>query len=163
MGRGVYFTSDWNEAAEYAMEKQEVDDIDMVDDSKIYECFVNVRDDNNITHSRFSREDIEILVTNPTQIKSATDNIGTFEPTNPDIIQRYGAKLSTGTAGRKDMKTELPFQKHLINHYITPPICTTGPLGQRGRMLESSLTEEMKGRNIGYLHVSINLMQMKHS
>ena len=105
MGRGVYFTSNWNEAAEYAMDKQGVTDIDEVDESKIYECFVNVRDDSQITHSRFSGEDIEVLVTDPAQIKSATDNIGAFDGTNPDIRYREGEQNSPDT-NRQRMRDE---------------------------------------------------------
>lgn len=79
LGRGAYFTSNWDGAAEYAKEKQGVEDIEDLDESKVLEVFLNVRDENNITHSRFYRGDIEVLATNPNQIKSATDNIGTFD------------------------------------------------------------------------------------
>ncbi|MBQ8271316.1 MAG: hypothetical protein IJZ22_08985 [Bacteroidaceae bacterium] len=91
MGRGAYFTSNWDEAAEYAMQKQGVEDIDELDESKVLEVFLNVRDADNITHSRFSREDIEVLATEPSQIKSATDNVGTFDVENDDILFREGA------------------------------------------------------------------------
>ena len=105
MGRGVYFTSNWDEAAEYAMDKQGVENIDDVDESKIYECFVNVRDNNQITHSRFSKDDIEVLVTDPTQIKSTTGNIGTFDGANPDIRYREGEQTSPDT-NRQRMRDE---------------------------------------------------------
>lgn len=78
MGRGAYFTSNWDEAAQYAMEKLGVENIDELDESKIKEMFLNIRDEKNITHSRFSRGDIEVLATSPNQIKSATDNNGEF-------------------------------------------------------------------------------------
>ena len=42
----------------------------------------DVRDEKNITHSRFSRGDIEVLATSPNQIKSATDNNGEFGENN---------------------------------------------------------------------------------
>ena len=82
IGRGAYFTSNWDEAAQYAMEKQGVENIDELDESKIKEVFLNVRDEKNITHSRFSRGDIEVLATSPNQIKSATDNNGEFSESN---------------------------------------------------------------------------------
>ncbi len=85
LGRGAYFTSNWDEAAEYAKQKQNAEDIDDLDESMVLEVFLNVRDDNNITHSRFYREDIEVLATSPNQIKSATDNIGTFDNRLNDI------------------------------------------------------------------------------
>jgi hypothetical protein len=90
MGRGAYFTSNWDEAAEYAMQKQGVEDIEELDESKVMEVFLNVRDADNITHSRFSREDIEVLATEPSQIKSATDNEGTFDVENNNILFREG-------------------------------------------------------------------------
>ena len=90
LGKGAYFTSSWDEAAEYAMEKQGVDNIDELDESKVMEVFLNVRDEKNITHSRFSREDIEVLATSPTQIKSATENNGDFSGENLDI--RYSLR-----------------------------------------------------------------------
>lgn len=93
LGRGEYFTSIWSEATKYAMEKQEVEDIEDLDESKILEVFLNVRDDNNITHSRYYREDIEVLATNSKQIKSATDNIGTFDSNNPDIRFRSATHI----------------------------------------------------------------------
>lgn len=90
LGKGAYFTSSWDEAAEYAMEKQGVDNIDELDESKVMEVFLNVRDEKNITHSRFSREDIEVLATSPTQIKSATENNGEYSGENLDI--RYSLR-----------------------------------------------------------------------
>lgn len=122
MGRGVYFTSNWDEAAEYAMDKQGIDNIDDVDESKIYECFVDVRDDNQITHSRFSSEDIEVLVTDPTQIKSATDNVGAFDGANPDIRYREGDNLDDIESvnerfnERLDELVDNPNQKDRILH-----------------------------------------------
>lgn len=50
LGFGAYFSSNWDEAAEYAMEKQGVNDIDELDESKVYGVFLNVRDSENITH-----------------------------------------------------------------------------------------------------------------
>ena len=90
LGKGAYFTSSWDEAAEYAMEKQGVDNIDELDESKVMAVFLNVRDEKNITHSRFSREDIEVLATSPTQIKSATENNGEYSGENLDI--RYSLR-----------------------------------------------------------------------
>ncbi len=89
LGKGAYFSSNWDEAAEYSLEKlgfskDEYDELPY-DEAIVVEAFLNVRDEHNITHSRFSREDIEVLATSPNQIKSATDNIGTFDPANPDI------------------------------------------------------------------------------
>ena len=89
LGKGAYFSSNWDEAAEYSLKKlgfskDEYDELPY-DEAIVVEAFLNVRDEHNITHSRFSREDIEVLATSPNQIKSATDNIGTFDPANPDI------------------------------------------------------------------------------
>lgn len=89
LGKGAYFSSNWDEAAEYSLKKlgfskDEYDELPY-DEAIVVEAFLNVRDEHNITHSRFSREDIEVLATSPNQIKSATDNIGTFDSANPDI------------------------------------------------------------------------------
>lgn len=43
LGRGAYFTSNWNEAAEYAKQKQNVEDIEDLDESKVLEVFLNIR------------------------------------------------------------------------------------------------------------------------
>lgn len=44
-------------------------------------------------YSRFP----EIVAFNPTQIKSAIANVGTFDPTNPDIAASLGGQKDTGT------------------------------------------------------------------
>ena len=53
LGRGAYFTSNWDEAAEYAKQKQNVEDIEDLDESKVLEVFLNIckpagRNDYNI-------------------------------------------------------------------------------------------------------------------
>ena len=148
MGRGVYFTSNWDEAAEYAMDKQGIDNIDDVDESKIYECFVNVRDDNQITHSRFSSEDIEVLVTDPTQIKSATDNVGAFNGTNPDIRyridddiesvnERFNEDLSTLTDENKDSKV-------LYLGYPSDILLSAGIVDKQMKLYGNKVIKKMK-------------------
>lgn len=103
LGRGAYFTSNWDEAAEYAKSKQGVEDIEDLDESKVLEVFLNVRDEGNITHSRFYREDIEVLATTPNQIKSATDNIGSFDNRLNDIRFRTSSPIDLYTV-EQDIK-----------------------------------------------------------
>ena len=97
MGTGVYFSSSWDEAAEYSIERQGLmpdrDAADIPwDDAIVIETYLNIRDRNNITHSSRYNNEIEVLATSPEQIKSATANIGTFAPDNENIRYHHTDK-----------------------------------------------------------------------
>ena len=53
--------------------------------AKILEQFHSGDYDSIIIKNPIDKKDMMYIVFNPTQIKSATDNIGTFDPDNPDI------------------------------------------------------------------------------
>ena len=91
-GNGYYFTDDYYSAQTYGR--------------RVLECFLNIRNpsrtstmgpenDGLMVNSGFHKT---YLATSPTQIKSATDNVGTFSNENPDIryslteAQRKGAE-----------------------------------------------------------------------
>ena len=91
-GNGYYFTNDYYSAQTYGR--------------RVLECFLNIRNpsrtstmgpenDGLMVNSGFHKT---YLATSPTQIKSATDNVGTFSNENPDIryslteAQRKGAE-----------------------------------------------------------------------
>ena len=64
--------------------------------------------DSIIIKNPVDKKDIMYIVFNPTQIKSATDNVGTFDPDNPDI--RFSVSDGDGfvsTADREKMITVL--------------------------------------------------------
>ena len=112
MGHGAYFTSNWEEAAEYSLNRQgiELNDEEEIpwDDAIVTEVFLNVKDAANITHSRYYREDVEVLATRPNQIKSATDNIGTFDANNNDIrFQFVGEKGAANADHAEEVTTRI--------------------------------------------------------
>lgn len=110
LGNGAYFTSNYEEACMYAKEKlagkngfpEDVDDISDEDvEGYVGAYYLNVRDDNKIARSRFSRDDVEVLANSPYQIKSADpvtyDDNGNviplserFNSENDDIRYRDG-------------------------------------------------------------------------
>lgn len=53
------------------------------------------------------------LLDNPNQIKSATDNIGTFDKGNPDI--RYSQRISAEERVER-METEIQYLKKLVQN-----------------------------------------------
>ncbi len=88
MGNAVYFSSVFPEAADYAREK--LDDFELSEDEVydagyITEAFVNVRNEDDISHSKYGIGEIIVAVRNANQIKSATSNTGAFSSENPDI------------------------------------------------------------------------------
>ncbi len=92
MGNAVYFSSAFPEAADYAREK--LDDFELSEDEVydagyITEAFVNVRNEDDISHSKYGIGEIIVAVRNSNQIKSATSNTGAFSSENPDIRYAY--------------------------------------------------------------------------
>lgn len=94
MGSGAYFSSSYEEAADYAKSAlagkkgfpEDVDDISDEDvEEYVGEYYLNVRDSKQITHSRFDRNAIEVVARNPRDIKSATYNNGDFDPDNDGL------------------------------------------------------------------------------
>ena len=89
LGKGAYFTSSFPEAADYVRDK--LDNWDMSEDEideggYVTEVFLNIRDDKQILRDNAYGNDSFIAVaTSHTQIKSATDNVGTFDAENADI------------------------------------------------------------------------------
>lgn len=97
-GKGIYFTSAFPEATDYAREK--LDDYDLeedeiYEDGYVTEAFLNVRNSDNIAWSNYGYGEIIAWAENSNQIKSATDNIGTFDSNNPDIRFRSVEDLET--------------------------------------------------------------------
>ncbi|MBR4900752.1 MAG: hypothetical protein IKZ46_07415, partial [Victivallales bacterium] len=102
-GNGYYFTDDYYSAQTYGR--------------RVLECFLNLRNpsrtstigpenDGLMVNSGFHKT---YLATSPTQIKSATDNIGTFSNENPDIRHSLTSKEDDATymaaVKREDTKT----------------------------------------------------------
>ncbi len=102
-GNGYYFTDDYYSAQTYGR--------------RVLECFLNIRNpsrtstmgpenDGLMVNSGFHKT---YLATSPTQIKSATDNIGTFSNENPDIRHSLTSKENDAAymaaVEREDTKT----------------------------------------------------------
>ncbi len=102
-GNGYYFTDDYYSAQTYGR--------------RVLECFLNIRNpsrtstmgpenDGLMVNSGFHKT---YLATSPTQIKSATDNVGTFSNENPDIRHSLTSKEDDATymaaVKREDTKT----------------------------------------------------------
>lgn len=88
MGNAVYFSSAFPEAADYAREKLddfELSEDEVYDGGYITEAFANVRNEDDISHSKYGIGEIIVAVRNSNQIKSATSNTGAFSSENPDI------------------------------------------------------------------------------
>ena len=103
MGRGAYFTDNFTNAADYAREKYEWENYKEVDEDFVYdngyitEAFLNIRNEDNI---REYYGETYYLATDPSQIKSATDNTGEFSNEEEDIrfsIRTKPAPEKTGT------------------------------------------------------------------
>ena len=101
LGKGIYFTSAFPEAADYAREKlgdTELSEDEIYDNGYITEAFLNITDTDNIIPSHYGNGEYIYLAENPNQIKSATDNTGEFSAENDDIRYRLadrpmGARL----------------------------------------------------------------------
>ena len=88
LGKGIYFTSAFPEAADYAREKlgdTELSEDEIYDNGYITEAFLNITDTDNIIPSHYGNGEYIYLAENPNQIKSATDNTGEFSAENDDI------------------------------------------------------------------------------
>lgn len=89
LGEGAYFTSSFPEAADYVRDK--LDNWDMSEDEideggYVTEVFLNIRDDKQILRDNaYGNDSFIAAATSPNQIKSATDNVGTFDAKNADI------------------------------------------------------------------------------
>ena len=91
MGKAVYFSSAFPEAADYAREKlgdMSLSEDEVYDNGYITEVFVNVRDEEDIAPSSYGNGEIIVAVRESNQIKSATDNTGAFSAGNDDIRYR---------------------------------------------------------------------------
>ena len=91
MGKAVYFSSAFPEAADYAREKlgdMSLSEDEVYDNGYITEVFVNVRDEEDIAPSSYGNGEIIVAVRESNQIKSATDNTGAFSRQNDDIRYR---------------------------------------------------------------------------
>lgn len=90
IGKGSYFTSVFEEAADYAAEKKGVELSDENDfggnwaGSFIKEVYLKISDSEKITHSKYGDGSIYV-VSDPAQIKSATGNSGSFSEKTADI------------------------------------------------------------------------------
>ena len=88
MGKAVYFSSAFPEAADYAREKlgdMSLSEDEVYDNGYITEVFVNVRDEEDIAPSSYGNGEIIVAVRESNRIKSATDNTGDFSAVNDDI------------------------------------------------------------------------------
>ena len=88
MGKAVYFSSAFPEAADYAREKlgdMSLSEDEVYDNGYITEVFVNVRDEEDIAPSSYGNGEIIVAVRESNRIKSATDNTGAFSAGNDDI------------------------------------------------------------------------------
>jgi hypothetical protein len=56
-------------------------------------------------------------VYHPTQVKSATGNVGTFDPTNPDITKKEGGEVE-GYAGGKQVVSQIPQVARALEDYL---------------------------------------------
>lgn len=110
MGRGAYFTDNFTTAADYAREKyewenyKEVDEDFVSDNGYITEAFLNIRNEDNI---REYYGEIYYLATDPSQIKSATDNNGDFNPNNNDIRFRV----------RQEGESAMDFHQSVVDEF----------------------------------------------
>lgn len=88
-GEGAYFTSAFAEAADYVRDK--LDDWELTEDEiddagYVTEVFLNIRDAAKvILDGAYGGDSVIAVATSPEQIKSATDNAGTYSSENPDI------------------------------------------------------------------------------
>ena len=88
-GDGVFFTESPEEALEYTgLDRDDFEDYDEMDAAAVergllYECFLNIRDGERFYHGGGGT--YHAMATAPTEIKSATDNRGSFDGSNPDI------------------------------------------------------------------------------
>jgi len=89
LGKGAYFTTVFEEAAQFASEKTGIElsgENDYGGDwvgTYIKEVYLNVTDKNDMADSKWGDGKIYVA-RKPEQIKSATDNNGDFNPKNPD-------------------------------------------------------------------------------
>src|SRR5690606_33208620 len=92
------------------------------------------------------------VANNPNQIKSATDNVGTFDNTNPDIRFQIGYQNSQNNNSRSHMFIE---NNSKLGSILTKPT-------QRGDKVDSAIVyEAYRGQAVGtklYLETVRNLM-----
>lgn len=101
IGKGVYFSSVFEEAADYASEKlgeklsEENDYGGYWAGKYIYEAYLNILNNNQIAKSKYGIGEYIFLATNPSQIKSAIGNNGEFSAENNDIRYREASGITT--------------------------------------------------------------------
>lgn len=103
MGVGAYFTDNYDKASTYAainyamknaMPKALVNIRTLLTEGYVTEAFLNIRNEGNI---EIDEPGVTYyLVTNPSQIKSATDNTGEFSDEDGDIRYRISSDSETG-------------------------------------------------------------------
>ena len=124
LGKGFYFTPikkaaesyrdsfGWDDYNDDGSIKQEV-----LDSLHLKDVFLNIRnmgnnneslDTNTNIDGSYSTSGLQYVVRNPNQIKSATDNIGTFDGNNPDI--RYSLRKGTDVPGMTDEERALRYE-----------------------------------------------------
>ena len=89
LGKGAYFSSSYQEAVDYA--RDSLDNWDLSEDEideggYVTEVFLNVRDDAQMLRDNaYGNDSFIVVATSPNQIKSATENVGTYSAENADI------------------------------------------------------------------------------
>jgi hypothetical protein len=108
LGKGAYFTSAFPEAADYArdsLDNWDLSEDEIDDDGYVTDVFLNVRDDAQILRDNaYGNDSFIVVATSPNQIKSATENIGTFDSANDDI--RYSLNRDDVTIAIPEMEAE---------------------------------------------------------
>ena len=108
LGKGAYFTSAFPEAADYArdsLDNWDLSEDEIDDDGYVTDVFLNVRDDAQILRDNaYGNDSFIVVATSPNQIKSATENIGTFDSANDDI--RYSLNRDDVTIATPEMEAE---------------------------------------------------------
>ena len=108
LGKGAYFTSAFPEAADYArdhLDNWDLSEDEIDDDGHVTDVFLNVRDDAQILRDNaYGNDSFIVVATSPNQIKSATENIGTFDSAKDDI--RYSLNRDDVTIATPEMVAE---------------------------------------------------------
>ena len=130
-------------------------------DGVIIECDTN----NEIVYDKF------YVVFKPTQIKSATDNIGTFDKSNPDInysikksspLSDLNEKYGTIPKGEKPARDVSIPKKVSETEYVSRHARTLAEAGITSDIFESELEQEIKNGTFSYEIVSDEKAQ-KHA
>ena len=108
LGKGAYFSNLFQEAADYArdaMDNWEMSEDEIDEGGYVTEVFLNVRDEAQILRDNaYGNDSFIVVATSPNQIKSATENFGTFDSANDDI--RYSINRDNITVATPEMVAE---------------------------------------------------------